>query len=224
MWGWFGGAAAQKRKDTPKNAILTLRSQLDMLQKREKYLQTQMDEQDALARKYVSTNKNAAKTAIKRKKQHEHSLEQTIGQIGTLEQQINAIESANINRETLDAMSKASDAMKQIHGKYTQEKVEEIMDNIQRQNEIGEDILNAITNNPAGNTLDEMELDEELERLQQEQLDEAMLKTGNIPVTDDVHKLPTVASAEPVSRAKQAVEEDDEEAEFRKLQAEMAIS
>jgi charged multivesicular body protein 4 len=58
MWGWFGGAAAQKRKDTPKNAILTLRSQLDMLQKREKYLQTQMDEQDALARKYVSTNKN----------------------------------------------------------------------------------------------------------------------------------------------------------------------
>jgi charged multivesicular body protein 4 len=59
IWGWFGGAsAAQKRKDSPKNAILGLRSQLEMLQKREAHLQKQIDEQDGLARKYVSTNKN----------------------------------------------------------------------------------------------------------------------------------------------------------------------
>lgn len=57
MWGWFGGAAAQKRKDAPKNAILTLRQQLDMLQKRERHLESQMAEQDALARKNVTTNK-----------------------------------------------------------------------------------------------------------------------------------------------------------------------
>jgi charged multivesicular body protein 4A/B len=57
MWGWFGGTAVQKRKDAPKNAILTLRQQLDLLQKREKYLETQMAEQDAVARKNISTNK-----------------------------------------------------------------------------------------------------------------------------------------------------------------------
>lgn len=57
-WGlsWFGGASAQKQKNAPKNAILALRSQLDMLQKRERHLQNQMDEQDGLARKYVSLN------------------------------------------------------------------------------------------------------------------------------------------------------------------------
>lgn len=65
--------------------------------------------------------------ALKRKKAHEHSLEQTQGQIGTLEQQINAIESANINRETLAAMERASEAMRQIHGKLTPEKVDETM-------------------------------------------------------------------------------------------------
>lgn len=54
-------------------------------------------------------------------------MEQTIAQIGTLEQQINSIESANINRETLAAMEKAGDAMKQIHGKLTPEKVDETM-------------------------------------------------------------------------------------------------
>lgn len=64
---------------------------------------------------------------MRRKKTHEHSIEQTVAQIETLEQQINAIESANINRETLAAMEKAGEAMKQIHGKLTPEKVDETM-------------------------------------------------------------------------------------------------
>lgn len=54
--GWFGGGA-QKQKDAPKKAILQLRAQLEMLNKREAHLQNQANEQDALARKYVSTNK-----------------------------------------------------------------------------------------------------------------------------------------------------------------------
>ena len=54
--GWFGGS--QAKKEAPKKAILGLRGQLEMLNKREKHLQNQMDEQDALARKYVSSNKS----------------------------------------------------------------------------------------------------------------------------------------------------------------------
>lgn len=53
--GWFGGSA--QKKEAPKKAILQLRGQLEMLSKREKHMQNQMDEQDALARKYVNTNK-----------------------------------------------------------------------------------------------------------------------------------------------------------------------
>jgi len=64
---------------------------------------------------------------LRRKKLHEHALDQTLGQIGTLEQQINAIESANINRETLEAMTRASAAMKQIHSGLTPDKVDEAM-------------------------------------------------------------------------------------------------
>jgi charged multivesicular body protein 4 len=58
-WGfgnlWGGGAA--KKKATTKDAILGLRTTLDMLAKREKHLENQMNEQDAIARKNVSTNK-----------------------------------------------------------------------------------------------------------------------------------------------------------------------
>ncbi|KAI8669360.1 hypothetical protein NCS57_00750900 [Fusarium keratoplasticum] len=223
MWGWFGGGAAQKRKDTPKNAILGLRAQLEMLQKRERHLQTQIDEQDAIARKNVNTNKNAAKAALRRKKTHEHSLDQTISQIGTLEQQINAIESANINRETLVAMEKASQAMAQIHEKLTPEKVDETMEKLREHNAMSEDIVAAMTNATISDYVDDVDLEEELEQLQQEQLDEQMLTTGNVPVSDAVHKMPTPVNTEPQSSKKQAVEEDDEEAELRKLQAEMAM-
>ncbi|KAF4121080.1 charged multivesicular body protein 4 [Geosmithia morbida] len=223
MWGWFGGGGAQKRKDSPKNAILGLRSQLDMLQKREKYLQSQIDEQEAVARKNVNTNKNAAKAALRRKKTHEHSLEQTVAQIGTLEQQINAIESANINRETLAAMEKAGDAMKQIHGKLTPAKVDETMDKLRDQNALSEEIVQAITGNQLGEPIDDMELEDELDQLQQEHLDEQMLKTGNVPTADAVNKMPSPAQNEPVSSKKQPAVEEDEEAELEKLRAEMAM-
>lgn len=71
-WGFanlFGGGAATK-KDAPKNAILRLRSTLEMLSKREKHLENQMAEQDAIARKNVSANKGG-KTSMR----HTFSLE-----------------------------------------------------------------------------------------------------------------------------------------------------
>ncbi|KAL7939825.1 Snf7 domain-containing protein [Trichoderma chlorosporum] len=224
MWGWFGGgAAAQKKKDSAKNAILSLRSQLDMLQKRERHIQSQIDEQDGIARKNVNTNKTAAKTALRRKKMAEGTLEKTIAQITTVEQQINAMESANINRETLAVLEKSTDAIKNIHQGLTPEKVDAIMDKMNEQNALSDEIVNAITSNTMGDTIDDAELEDELADLQQQQVDAQMLSTGNIPTADAVHKMPVPSHADPISSKKVAVEEDDEEAELRKLQAEMAM-
>lgn len=219
--GWFGGAAA--KKDAPKKAIVGLRSQLDMLNKREKHLQNQMAEQDSLARKHLSTNKNAAKAALRRKKAFEHSLEQTSAQILTLENQIYSIETANINKETLDAMKNAGTAMEQIHAGLTIDKVDNVMEGLREQHAIGEEISEAITGGVTNNAIDEDELDEELAELQQEQLDEQMLDTGNVPVGDKVSKLPQAPVADIARKAPARVEEDDEEEELRKLQAEMAM-
>lgn len=223
MWGWFGGQGAQKRKDSPKNAILGLRSQLDMLQKREKHLQNQIDEQEAIARKNVNSNKSAALMALRRKKNHEASMEQTVKQIGTLEQQINSIESANINRETLASMQQASKALEDITHGLTPEKVDEIMDKLREQNAFSEEIGEAMSAPGIGQGVDEVDLEAELEELQQEQLDEQMLKTGTVPVADAVHKMPSPANAEPVSAKKTPAQEEDDDAELEKLRAEMAM-
>jgi hypothetical protein len=45
-----------------------------------------------------------------------------------------------------------------------------------------------------GNQVDEDELEDELEQMQQEQLDEQMTKTGTVPVSDTIHKLPAAAN------------------------------
>jgi charged multivesicular body protein 4A/B len=55
--GWFGGGNASRRSEAPKKAILQLRGQLEMLSKREKHLENQINEQDNLARKHVNSNK-----------------------------------------------------------------------------------------------------------------------------------------------------------------------
>lgn len=223
MWSWFGGAAAQKRKDAPKNAILMLREQLDMLQKRERHLENQMEEQEAIAKKNVAANKTAvAKAALRRKKVHEKNLEQTTAQITQLEQQIYSIEAANINQETLNAMKAAGAAMTQIHGSMTIDKVDETMDQLREQHQLSEEIAQAITSQSVGEQPDEDELDAELEGLEQEAMDERMLKTGTVPVADQINRLPAAANGEPKDKTKQA-EEEDEEAELEKLRAEMAM-
>jgi hypothetical protein len=45
----------------------------------------------------------------------------------TLEREIYSIETANINKETLDAMKNAGSAMKQIHAGLTIDKVDNVM-------------------------------------------------------------------------------------------------
>jgi charged multivesicular body protein 4A/B len=54
--------------------------------------------------------------ALKRKKAYEGQVDKIMGSRMTLEQQMMAIETANINLETMNAMKTGADAMKAIHG------------------------------------------------------------------------------------------------------------
>ena len=180
-----------------------------------------------------------AKAALRRKKAFEHQLEQTQAQMLTVEREISSIETANINKETLDAMKNAQQAMKKIHGGLTIEKVDQTMEDLREQHAVGEEIAEALTQGSVGTGVDEDELDEELAELQQEELDNKMLKTGTVPVSDQIQRLPNAAVGERKSymdrtmscvtflanfkSAKKRIEEDDEEEELKKLQAEMAI-
>lgn len=53
----FGGGGAATKKELPKKAIAEMRVQIEMLQKKEKHLESQIEEQTNIARKNVTTNK-----------------------------------------------------------------------------------------------------------------------------------------------------------------------
>ncbi|KAK9370801.1 Snf7-domain-containing protein [Lipomyces kononenkoae] len=215
MWSYLFGGSSAAQKDAPKKAIIALRQQLEMLAKKEKHTEQKIAEQEALARKNVNTNKLIAKNALKRKKMFEAELERVQGQIATLESQSNAIESANINFETMKVMQAGAKAMKQIHGNMNIDKVDATMDEIREQVALSDEIGEAISR-PLGETVDEDELEDELEALQQEELDAKMLNAGRVPSA----KLPELATP---TRVEAEEEAEDEEEELRKLQREMAV-
>jgi hypothetical protein len=116
-------------------------------------------------------------------------------------------------------------------------------EDLREQHAIGEEIGEAITQSIGNQGLDEAELDDELEALQQEVLDDKMLHTGQVPVADQIGRLPSAPDTGKFANAprlksdedsrliRSAVkgkapviaEEEDEEEELRKLQAEMAM-
>jgi charged multivesicular body protein 4A/B len=69
-------------------------------------------------------------------------------------------------------------------------------DDLREQNALSGEIVEAMNNVTIGVPVEESDLDAEVEELQQEQLDEQMLKTGTVPVSNTIQSLPAVAKKE----------------------------
>ncbi|KAM3081675.1 ESCRT-III subunit protein snf7 [Clarireedia jacksonii] len=110
------------------------------------------------------------------------------------------------------AIEQAGKAMANIHSGLDINKVDDTMyvlpllfkfgdtdenrDKIREQHALSEEIASVITAPSLGNPIDDEELNEELADLEQEVLDDKMLKTGTVPVSDEIHRLPAAANGE----------------------------
>jgi charged multivesicular body protein 4A/B len=135
--------------------------------------------------------------ALKRKKRYEQQLEQLQGTLTTIETQREALENANTNAAVLDTMKGAADALKKTHKDMNVDNVHEMMDDIAEQNDVANEISNAISTGIIGSGVDEDELAKELEELEQEELDKDLLNVGPAPA-----KLPEVPSTDLPSSSK----------------------
>ncbi|KAF9427166.1 ESCRT-III subunit protein snf7 [Podila epigama] len=202
-----------KKKVTPKDSIVELRNTLQMLEKRETFLQTKIDNELKIARTNATTNKRAALMALKRKKQFEGQIEKISGSRLTIETQVMAIENANVNLETMKAMRAGAEAMKGIHGAMDINKVDQTMEEIRDQMELANEISDVISQPVGfGVEMDEDDLLAELDELEQEELDKKLMET------DRPLRMPSVPN-HPAA----AEEEDEEEAELRELRESMVM-
>jgi len=201
----FGGGKSDSKAPTPAEAIQRLRGVEEMLIKKQEFLEHKVEQELSIAKKNGTKNKRVALQALKRKKRYEKQLQQIDGTLTTIEFQREALENANTNTEVLKIMGLAAKALKNAH-EMDVDQVHDLMDEVQEQQEIANEISEAISN-PVGfdREFDEDELAKELEELEQEELDEQLLQVG--PSATD---LPEVPVAQP-SRPSKTVEEEDED-------------
>lgn len=175
-----------------------------MLTKKQDYLEKRIEQELMIAKKNGTKNKRAALQALKRKKRLEQQLTQIDGTLSTIEFQREALENSHTNTEVLKNMGFAAKAMKKVHDNMDINKIDDLMDDINEQQDVAREISEAISG-PFGEMYDEDELMAELAELEQEDLEESAAELPSVPSV----KLP---SARPSHRAttKKRVEDDDD--------------
>uniref|UniRef100_A0A914NY48 Uncharacterized protein n=1 Tax=Panagrolaimus davidi TaxID=227884 RepID=A0A914NY48_9BILA len=117
-----------------------------------------------IAKENSGSNKRVALQALKRKKNLEKQQQQIDGVLQTLEYQRSTLENASINAEILDVLASTSKSLKVAHKGMDIDTVQDIMEEISEQYEIGNQIAESISKqNPLN--IDENELLAELEEL-----------------------------------------------------------
>jgi charged multivesicular body protein 4A/B len=117
--------------------------------------------------KKKKNDQKGALFALKKMKMYEGEVNKLQGARMTLETQIASLEGASINVEVFKAMQSGATAMKQIRGDLSAERVDDIMDEVQEEQELMNQISEAISR-PAEDMYDEEELMAELEGLEDE--------------------------------------------------------
>ncbi|XP_051950209.1 charged multivesicular body protein 4c-like [Xyrauchen texanus] len=212
----FGGGGKGNKGPSPQEAIQKLRETEEMLTKKQEYLEQKIEAELSTAKKNGTKNKRAALQALKRKKRYEKQLAQIDGTLSTIEFQREALENANTNTEVLKNMGFAAKAMKTAHENMDIDKVDDLMQDITEQQELAQEISDAISRPVGfGDEFDEEELEAELEELEQEEMDKNMLEitgTGDLP-------LPSVPSNPLPQKTVQKKREEEDEDDMEDLKA-----
>mmetsp|Transcript_22379 Transcript_22379/g.38220 ORF Transcript_22379/g.38220 Transcript_22379/m.38220 type:complete len:216 (-) Transcript_22379:97-744(-) len=210
----FGKA---QRAPGPQDSIRKLQGALEMLEKREDFLQKKIQNELRTAKKNAVTNKRAAMMALKRKATYEGEIEKLSGARLTIEQQLMTIEGSHVSLEAMNAMRMGAQTMKVIHNHMTVEQVDDTMDEIREQMDVAAEINEAISQPLGGELFDEADLESQLEALaaEAELEDNPPVAQPVKPVGQPKETLPDFPSV-PVGAL-------SEEEELKALQAEMGF-
>ncbi|UJR24535.1 hypothetical protein I4U23_005910 [Adineta vaga] len=143
----FGGSKNGKGENlTSDEAIQRLSSVEDILNKKQEYLESQIENEKSNAlRCSKQGNKRGALMALKRKKKCENTLKQIDGTLTTLELQRESLQNAKSNMEILRVMRSAAGTLKKTHDNMNVDDVHDLMDDLDEQNTLAKEIADAIS-------------------------------------------------------------------------------
>ncbi|EGG17094.1 SNF7 family protein [Cavenderia fasciculata] len=220
-----------KSAPNTQETIARLRQTIEMLEKRQKFLQEKADRKEEEAKMFVAKKKKRvyhdllicliisihteALLCLKQRNTYQNEVNKLQGTFDTLSTQIFALENAKMNMEIMDSMRSGAHHLKELQNNLTVEKVDDTIEEIQTQMEVHEEISRAISQ-PLGTQLDdEDDLLRELEELEQESLDSQLLNIKAPPTKEPQIKFPTASTVRP--------ELSKEEEEYRALEESLAM-
>ncbi|KAI5951787.1 VPS20 [Candida jiufengensis] len=157
-------------KITPQDkAIFQLKQQRDKIKQYQKKLNHICNKQTELA-KIAITNKQyeKAKIYLRLKKKQESMISTTFQQLDNLENLIGTIEFKLIEKDVIYGLEQGNIVLKKLNNELNVDKIDKIMDDLSDEKLKEEEISNALGLNSRLNRADEIEIDDEFEKLNQE--------------------------------------------------------
>lgn len=119
------------------------------------------------AKKYGTKNKRQALQCLRRKKKLEEQLMHIDGILNRIQTQKDSLENASVNASVLSTLADSAKALKHAHNDMDVDKVHDLMEEITEQQELANEIAEAISNPMGMDNMDEDDLLAELEKLEE---------------------------------------------------------
>jgi len=185
MGNWlFGSKKAKPNVTAQDRAILDLKNQRDKLKQYQKKINTVVERETQIAKQLLQqSKKKQALLALKKKKYQEGLFDKTNNMLMNLEEMVNSIEFAQMEKEIFDRLKSGNETLKEIHKEMSIEAVEQLMEDTQEAIQYQKDVSDVL----AGKLTQEDEDDvlKELEEIEQQ--------AANIPQMPNVPKEVPVA-------------------------------
>src|SRR6056300_1697825 len=178
---------SEKQQVDNTKIICNLREQVELLQKRNTFIEQKKCALVAEAKqKLTSGDKKGALLILNQKKKVEAEIEKNQGSQLLLENQLSALECATINKEVITSLMVGNKAIKQINHDLSPEKIDDLMDDIQEETDNYKAIQDAMTQ-PLQQIYDDDELLQELDEICEEDKEDKVIQ--NLLNVDGVNEL-----------------------------------
>ena len=147
--------------------INELRENIDLIEKRNLFIETHKTKLIIEAKSKLNNNdKKGALLILNKKKKIEEEINKNQGSQLLLENQLSNLESANLNKHIINSLSKSNKAIHTLNQDLNVDKIEELMDDIQEEQD-NYNTIQSIMEQPLQQIYQDDELNKELEQLEQ---------------------------------------------------------
>lgn len=184
----------EKDKETNNLKIINeLRENIDLIEKRNLFIEKQKNNLIIEAKAKLNNNdKKGALLILNKKKKIEEEINKNQGSQLLLENQLSNLESANLNKHIINSLSKSNKAIHSLNKDLNVDKIEELMDDIQEEQD-NYNTIQSIMEQPLQQIYEDDDLNKELEELAEIKQIEQFTKIEN---SEDLEELKVLKELE----------------------------